>query len=535
MNNVTFPLEQFPEDKNYGIVLYSDGGANNDTLYSGWSLHGYLYEMTAEKGTKFKKSKDAFSNMGYVDGRSYDLDKGKAVTADGETVTYTGPTLGGMMIPKMFENPGLKAVSPTHFIDFFGGQHATTNNYSELAAMHRALQLILAIEPVQASIRADSMYVLDGLLKNRQGWESRGGFTVGKEPVKNWAFWQVIFNVFDAVIAKGKTKLYFSHVDGHSGEPGNEKADYNANRGMILESLQPGKEEYRVSDRKGYVQSKKTSSRLLEQRWWYALNNRPSYREDFDPRHIYYFGNHGKAEEEDDQIGKSTATAKVAILLAQDKEPVLELLGDYLKQRHFEGSEFMTLGYLENILQAERYVNIAEDKEMVLWDNQDTGVIKTPDKIPVLKEMRPTYLGFRLLTRFEALVRVIEHYLKKEPFIAVTDITNACLNVTVEGNKKPVVKPTPEVDAPNKTLAVDINYKLASGAGGKVKVKLKLGQDMPLRNTLNATATEEMKIYTITWPKGNRAFNYATIVEVDGDLLFTASLDSNVHEFAGKL
>lgn len=535
MKSATFPLDKFPEEGRYGIVLYSDGGANNESLYSGWSLHGYLYEMAAEKSNKLKKSKDAFSNMGYVDGRTYTIDNGKSTTEDNEDVTYTGPFLTGKMIPKMFENPGLKAVSPTHFIDFFGGQHATTNNYAELTAMYRALQLVLDVEPVQVSIRADSMYVLEGLLKNRFAWETNNGIASTGKPVKNWEYWKMILATFDAIIAKGVTSLFFSHVDGHSGEPGNEKADYNANRGMILESINPGAEEYRVSDRKGYVQSKKTSSRLLEQRWWYALNNRPSYQEDFDPRHIYYFGNHGKPEEEDDQIGKSTATAKVAILLAKDKEPVLELLGDYLKQRHFEGSESMTLGYLENILQAERYVNIAEDKELVLWDNPATGVIKTPDKIPVMKEMHPTYLGFRLLTKFENLVRVIEHYLRKEDFVQVTDITSKCLTVITDGKKKTVVKPTPEIDSPNKTLAVDVDYVLANKKKGSVGIKLKFGQDMPLRNTLNATGTEEMKIFVVTWPKGTRAFHYATVVEVDGDLLFTASLDSNVHEFAGKL
>lgn len=106
---------------------------------------------------------------------------------------------------------------------------------------------------------------------------------------------------------------------------------------------------------------------------------------DFDERHFYFFGNHGKAEDEEDLIGKSTATAKVSILLMKEPEPVLELLGEFLKNQFYDGSNVMTLGYLENILQPERYANLLTHGQAVLWDDKSRDLLSTRIKYPSLK------------------------------------------------------------------------------------------------------------------------------------------------------
>lgn len=525
---------EFPAPGEFNLVIYSDGGWNQDTLLSGWALHGYLYPVADAKDAKIKKAKGAFTSIGYTEGRDHVAAGRREITKPGESTDYSGKVINGHIINLACENDNAVPVSPTHFIDAYGGNHNTTNNFTELSAMLKALELIRQTKPRQATILADSKYALEGLVVNLSKWEASGGVTSTGSPVKNWECWKLVSAVFKEIISAAETRLLFSYVPGHSGEPGNEKADYNANRAMILQRDEPGKEVYKLSDRKGYIQGTKLSSRLLEQRWWYALNDQTSYPVDFDDRHVYFFGNHG-TEDEEDLIGKSTATAKVSILFTQEKEPVLELLGDFLKQRFYDGTQIMTLGFLENILEAERYSTLLEDKRAVLWDDPNNLVIRTPDKKPVLKCLRPTYLGFRLLSRFEGLLRILSHNTKGTGKTVTTDITDLCVTTTQQGNKKPVTKPTEAMDPPNKTIDVVADYWLSDGTKGKAKLKLKLGQDIPQRNSINAIGTAEMKIRVITWPEGSRSFRYGTLLEIDGDTLFTASLNSNVYELTGKL
>lgn len=511
----------------FNVVLYTDGGSSQETLLSGWSIHGYVYPLVEEKKNEFTKAKGVPSNFGYVDGRV-----AKASSKLGIDRTYTGER-GTPLFPYPV-NDAAAPVVPSHYLDFYGGQHGTTNNYAEMTGLMEALKFIAKFKPKQAFILADSEYALKGLLVWRAGWERNGGKNSKGTVTPNWEYWKTIHAFYDTVVAEGSTEILFTHVYGHNGDAGNEKADYNANCAMILQRDEPGTEKFLVSDAKGYIQKVKISNRLLEQRWWYATNDRASNRYDFDPRHVYFFGNHGKAEDEEDLIGKSTATAKISILFLKEQEPVLELLGGFLKERFFDGSNVMTLGYLENILQPERYANLLTHGQAVLWDDKRKDILTTPDKVPVLKELRPTYLGYTLLDKFDGLVGVIEKYLKGNSSVVVTDITDQCLVTTQEGNKKPVTKPTETINPPHKAFTTELNFRLG-GKDGKVKLKLKLGQDIPLRNTLNAIGTPETKVYAITWPVADKAIRYGTIVEEDGELLFSCSLSSNLCELTGKL
>lgn len=520
---------EFPAPSDFNMVLFCDGGSNADTLLSGWGIHGYVYPTVQDKETKFKKAKGAFSNIGYIDGRNHPS-KDKLLKAGGETA-YVGTVKD--ILAHADENKEILPVTPTSFIDAYGGQYKTTNNYAELTGMLNALWMIKTYVPKEAYILADSKYVLEGLLFNHHNWMKNNWQTADRKPVKNKELWLVLIALFNEIKTEEKTRLLIGYIPGHSGYTGNEKADYNANRGMILQRDNPGATRFMISDKKGYVQNTKTSSRLLEQRWWYALTDRTHYQVDYDPRHVYFFGNHGN-DTEMDIIGKATATAKVAILFSKEKEPVLELLGEFLKRKHFDGTQIMTTGHLENILNADRYVSLLQDRESVLWDDNKRGRILSPDKVQLLDELRPTFLGFKLLTRFENLLRMLEYAFNGKGNSVVTDITDLCIVTTQEGNKKPVTKPVPELDPPHKTITVPANYKLANGSEGSVKLKLKIGQDIPQRNTINALGNPDMRIRVVTWPEGTKAFRYATLMEVDGDTLFTASLNSNLYEIAGK-
>ncbi|UWQ03971.1 ribonuclease H [Aliiroseovarius crassostreae] len=97
----------------------------------------------------------------------------------------------------------------------------TTNNRSELLAVGHALEIIPPGSRVL--LRTDSAYVVNNASKWLAVWRSNGWKTSGKKPVKNRDLWERL----DALMET--REVTFQHVPGHSGVPGNERADELAN------------------------------------------------------------------------------------------------------------------------------------------------------------------------------------------------------------------------------------------------------------------------------------------------------------------
>lgn len=112
--------------------------------------------------------------------------------------------------------------------ELFGGELATTNNRMELTAVIEALTALK--RPCSVTLYLDSEYVRKGITEWIHGWKARGWRTAAKQPVKNVDLWQKL----DAVVALSEHKIDWHWVKGHAGDPGNERADALANRGVEL-------------------------------------------------------------------------------------------------------------------------------------------------------------------------------------------------------------------------------------------------------------------------------------------------------------
>ena len=117
-----------------------------------------------------------------------------------------------------------------HEKELFGGEPATTNNRMELTAVIESLRLLKRRTPV--AIYTDSNYVKDGITSWIHGWKKRGWRTADNKPVKNIELWQLL----DGLVASHAVEWHW--VRGHNGDPGNERADALANRGV--DSLRRG-------------------------------------------------------------------------------------------------------------------------------------------------------------------------------------------------------------------------------------------------------------------------------------------------------
>ena len=110
--------------------------------------------------------------------------------------------------------------------ELYGGEAATTNNRMELMAVIEALTALK--RPCTVTLYLDSEYVRKGITEWISGWKARGWRTAAKQPVKNVDLWQRL----DALVSGGGHQIDWRWVKGHSGDPGNERADQLANRGV---------------------------------------------------------------------------------------------------------------------------------------------------------------------------------------------------------------------------------------------------------------------------------------------------------------
>jgi ribonuclease HI len=110
-----------------------------------------------------------------------------------------------------------------HHKELCGGEPLTTNNRMELTAVIEALASLK--RSCEVTIHTDSEYVRKGITEWIHGWKQRGWKTADRKPVKNIELWQRL----DAL--RALHAVHWRWVKGHSGDPGNERADALANQG----------------------------------------------------------------------------------------------------------------------------------------------------------------------------------------------------------------------------------------------------------------------------------------------------------------
>lgn len=117
-----------------------------------------------------------------------------------------------------------------HEKEISGGDIDTTNNRMEMLAAINALKLL--IEPCHVTLFTDSKYLIDGITKWVEGWKRNGWVNASKKPVRNSDLWH------ELIAAAMDHEIEWTWVKGHSGNPGNERADTLASNAAIEMSAQ---------------------------------------------------------------------------------------------------------------------------------------------------------------------------------------------------------------------------------------------------------------------------------------------------------
>lgn len=108
--------------------------------------------------------------------------------------------------------------------ELFDGQRETTNNQMEILAAIEALKY-LKDEEQEITLYTDSNYVRKGITEWINNWKINNWRTASKKPVANKELW---IELDELTLNK---KITWNWVKGHSGDPGNERADQLANFG----------------------------------------------------------------------------------------------------------------------------------------------------------------------------------------------------------------------------------------------------------------------------------------------------------------
>jgi len=120
---------------------------------------------------------------------------------------------------------GVYIIHGSDEIELFDGNPNTTNNQMEMQAAIEALKY-LKEENQPIDLYTDSNYLRQGITEWIFKWKKNNWRTASKKPVANKDLW-IEISELSSVMA-----VNWHWVKGHDGDPGNERADYLANRGV---------------------------------------------------------------------------------------------------------------------------------------------------------------------------------------------------------------------------------------------------------------------------------------------------------------
>lgn len=109
--------------------------------------------------------------------------------------------------------------------EFNGAVIDTTSNRMELLAVIRVLSLFNEdSDPI--TLYSDSKYVVDGCNQYVQRWSINNWQDAIERDIKNLSYWKRLKKLLD------KLNVDIKWVKGHSGDPGNDRADWLAGQAM---------------------------------------------------------------------------------------------------------------------------------------------------------------------------------------------------------------------------------------------------------------------------------------------------------------
>lgn len=483
------------EELEVGATFYVDGGCRSgypfdeaNRKYGGWGFHGYTYNIGV-KPPKIRSKKDIPTTKGYLDGSKVPHD---------EQVVVTG------------------------YIDAYGSLgNKDDSTQAELAGFRNVVEFIKDKGYKKIHFLLDNQYVIQGVTEGYDKWSSlnwknpNGGSYANKD-------------VWDKIMASYKplsdvSEISIEWVNGHSGNLGNDRADYLATKGVYLgRNGTLHHSDFKSSSISNYRNPKVDINRLFTKaRWYFNTQEEPLMSK--DGRYVYHCGHHGS---DDTLVGKPTSTCSAYIVYTKEPMEVLEAVRQHHAKLIPNPYNELCMAHLDTLLLPRIYDEIKEDGPDVLslaprklrYDG-----LTTIDEKVVTKVIRPSGLTFRLIEWHNFMERQLDYYLNGEA--TTTDITSLLYQETIKKNKNKEVKKNEFILDTSKKV-IKANVLLDNGKHHNCT--LTFGIDCPPKELMAAIADRYPKVYITTWSLSDAAFRYGIIFDCGDDVLMWTGKDSSM-------
>lgn len=484
-----------------GCVLYVDGGcrpgylSQPNTKYGGWGMHGYTYHVGVTPPSKRTK-KDVPTKSGYQIGEKTTLEE---------------------------------QVVPVGYIDGYGSMSdKDSSDRAELTGFKQAIEVVRRGGYKEAHLLLDNQYVIDGVNTFYPKWESLNWRKPDGSHYANKEMWRSIMDVYKPLSENISIKVTW--VNGHSGNLGNDRADYLATKGVYLgRNGVLNNENLTHSPVAKYRDPKPEINRLFAKSRWYFSTHEKEPATGKTGRYVYHCGSHGS---DDTLIGKPMADSVACVIMTKDMQKVLELV----RQRHMEYIDNplndLCLARLDTLLLPRIYHEIETDGPNVLSiapRKLRIDGLCTIDEQEVTRIIKPSGLTFKLIKVHNFLEEELERYLEGKG--TYTDVTDKLyMKKEVKKGKETIEEYEITLEPTDKAFKVEVD--VCSDVEKKVikkhKVTLTVGIDIPPRELMRAIMPRKPKVSIVTWSLSEYAFTYAIIFDLGDDVMIWQGKDSSL-------
>ena len=509
-----------PQPEDFGAVLYTDGGCRPSRGKGGWGVHGYTYTTETDE---LKHTRDGVpTSEGYTNSENIKQLLNKSVV-----------------------------VQPWRYVDAWGGYgEDVTNNYAELTATLQGLKMVCSAkgllsvggeEPIgkinKVQVLSDSQYVINGI----KGWSAQcykhnNWLRDDGSTAPNWELWKQLHDSLGA-LREQNVKVNFQWTRGHSGFIGNERADFNATRGIILSKKGIPQNVYNYSPGKGYNSDSSDYNRMFALNVLYFNTNTNGAPLSEQGRWVYFLGN-----QDADDVGFPKSDDAYAVIHLKEPDPVIEKIREEHDRIDGTGFNNVVKVRLDTLFVPSLYNDIKEYGCTYLQQCTPQPDLYTVDEVPISWTQRPARKAFCAIDTLSMMDRRLVEYIDQkatgaEPSerrdLMITDLTELVYIKEINGKGKENWKVSSSI-AQN-TKAIDVMAKYWVGEEpGELKVTLTIGIDLPKRNALSALADKKPRVSLITWRESSFGFRVATIVETDDDIGIYAPSVSNLRMIPSK-
>lgn len=470
-----------------GWVFYIDGSFRQSR--GGWGIHGYRYaNVPMKKG---------------IGVNQVPTDKGYRVIELTETVT------------------------PIEYIDAFGPTiNGHTNNIAELEALLQVFVILEQYPHCPVTILGDSEYVLKGYDKGLAIWPKKGWLTSSNEPVANKGIWQQLL-IYKQKIQERKQRIVFIKVAGHSGNLGNDLADLNARTGSggMKESVQ-----FTVDPTKYHKPEVECNPLFMKTRLLFNIGK--PVKEVVQPSTFYFFYQLGRMssfghkqgdsvedryDKSDLLLGRRIADATFSVVRLNEQDPYIEQLKAMHRNAFDTDIVELAIARLDNAYRPIVYDRINRMQTAGIVVSKENDAIVTAHDELITKTLNPPRLAMDAVDQFMILQERLMLFLNQTEAKGITqiDITDQFFT-TEESKKKTIYRLHKEITTNTPFLSFKTQFK-----GNDVVIKLVLGIDIPVRNTLAKFADDKTRVTLLIVANGPLSYSFATVFQTDyGDAIY---------------